>query len=241
LVDGHTAAAVPRLAAASNWHALARFAGRFAPAGPALLFDVGSTTCDLIPLLDGQPATEGQDDTGRLLAGELVYTGVERSPVCGVARTVPYRGQQCLVAHELFATLRDVYLALGDLPERPDDTETADGRPATHAAAVARLGRMLCADHEQFSDQDATSMAQAVAEAQVDLVSDALQRVLARLPTPPQTVILAGHGDFLARRVLARFLASARVLSLVDQLGTGFSRSATAYALAVLARECVHL
>src|SRR5262245_58955102 len=34
------------LAAAANWHALATFVGRFAPRGPALLLDVGSTTTD---------------------------------------------------------------------------------------------------------------------------------------------------------------------------------------------------
>ncbi|MCU0979105.1 MAG: tetrahydromethanopterin-linked C1 transfer pathway, partial [Pirellulaceae bacterium] len=89
LVDGSWASpdaarADPMLAAASNWHALARFAGRFVPSGSALLLDIGSTTCDLIPLVDGRPAAQGRTDTQRLLAGELVYTGVERSPVCAV-------------------------------------------------------------------------------------------------------------------------------------------------------------
>src|SRR5262245_8539816 len=48
LVDGRLAPPqvafeVPQLAAASNWHALARFAGRYAPRGTAQLVDVGST------------------------------------------------------------------------------------------------------------------------------------------------------------------------------------------------------
>ncbi|MGC4003626.1 MAG: hydantoinase/oxoprolinase family protein [Pirellulales bacterium] len=43
----------PLAVAAANWHALANFAGRYAPAGFAMLIDVGSTTIDLIPLLDG--------------------------------------------------------------------------------------------------------------------------------------------------------------------------------------------
>src|SRR5262249_30478065 len=36
----------PLRAAAANWHALARFAGRFVPHGPAVLIDIGSTTSD---------------------------------------------------------------------------------------------------------------------------------------------------------------------------------------------------
>ena len=174
--------AEPMLAAASNWHVLARLAGRYVPAGAALLLDIGSTTCDLIPLVDGQPAAVGRTDTQRMLAGELVYTGVERSPVCAVVGQVPYRGRTCGVAQELFATMRDVYLVLGELPEEPGDLQTADGRPATRTAGVARLARMICADDTEFGEEEAVEMAAAVAEAQADLVAAALRsRRAARL------------------------------------------------------------
>ena len=35
--------------ASANWHALATFAGRYAPNGRAILIDIGSTTTDIIP------------------------------------------------------------------------------------------------------------------------------------------------------------------------------------------------
>ncbi len=224
-------------AAASNWHALARFSGRYAPVGSALLIDLGSTTCDIIPLVDGQLRASGHTDTSRLLAGELVYTGIERSPVCAIIVRVPYRGQLCPVAQELFATARDVYLVLEELAEQPHNTDTADGRPATRAAALARLGRVICADGEEFNEQDGVSLADAVAEAQAARLAGAVQQVRQRLPTPPATVILAGHGDFLVRRVLGKCGISAPIVSLAEKLGSELSRCATAYALAVLARE----
>jgi probable H4MPT-linked C1 transfer pathway protein len=264
LVDGSWASpdaarADPMLAAASNWHALARFACRYVPSGSALLLDIGSTTCDLIPLVDGRPAALGRTDTQRMLAGELVYTGVERSPVCAVVGQVPYRGHWCPVARELFATLRDVYLVLGELPEQPDDTQTADGRPATRTAAIARLARVICADETEFSEQDAREMAAAVADAQTEQLAAAFQRVASRLDAPRspvsprpasclgetrlrdsaarQTVVLSGHGDCLAQRILARVEHTGTVISLADQLGREASRAATAYALASLLRE----
>src|SRR5687768_170034 len=43
----------PLEAAASNWHVLARFVARWITRRNGLLIDIGSTTCDLIPLLDG--------------------------------------------------------------------------------------------------------------------------------------------------------------------------------------------
>jgi probable H4MPT-linked C1 transfer pathway protein len=72
LVSPQVAIMKPHLAAASNWHALARFCGRFAPQGTAVLMDIGSTTSDVIPLVDRQPAAVGKSDTERLVSGELV-------------------------------------------------------------------------------------------------------------------------------------------------------------------------
>ncbi|MDX1944563.1 MAG: hydantoinase/oxoprolinase family protein [Pirellulaceae bacterium] len=242
LVDGRmvtpqVALSLPQLAAASNWHALARFAGRYASQGPALLVDVGSTTCDVIPLVDGKPIATGTTDTQRLLAGELVYTGVERSPVCAVAASVPYRNQTCPVVHELFATMRDAYLLLDDLAEDLSDHNTADGRPASKGAARTRLGRAIAADSEEFNHRDAVAVARSMADAQAVLLAAAIKRVIARLPGPPAKVVFSGHGEFLAKAALESLGTLPAVISLSKELGLGVSRSASAHALAVLAQE----
>jgi probable H4MPT-linked C1 transfer pathway protein len=237
LVSPQAALRAPQLAAASNWHALARFAGRYASSGMALLLDVGSTTCDVIPLADGRPIAQGATDTQRLIAGELVYTGVERSPVCAVAATARYRGQNCPIVHEVFATMRDVYMILDQLPDDPANTQTSDGKPATRGYARVRLGRMVAADSEEFNHRDAVALAQGVAEAQAALLARSIQQVAGRLPSPPQTVMLSGHGEFLARDALARVPLSATVVSLGAELGQTISRCGPAHALATLARE----
>ena len=191
----------PHLAASANWHALARFSTRYAPQETALLVDVGSTTTDLIPLVNDQVAAQGQTDLERLQAGELVYTGVERSPVCAVVRQVPFRGVSCQVAQEVFATMRDVYILLKDLPEDSANVQTADGKPATKACSRTRLGRMICADSESFNHRDAVAMAQHIADTQLELIAIQAKKVIARLPGPVSTVILSGHGEFLGKRL----------------------------------------
>ncbi|HZZ74263.1 MAG TPA: hydantoinase/oxoprolinase family protein [Pirellulales bacterium] len=226
----------PLLAAASNWHILARFAGRFAPQGSALLLDLGSTTCDLIPLVDGQPAAAAQADTERLLSGELVYSGVERSPACAVAPLFPWRGQWCPTVQELFATTWDAYLLMGELPEEPASHHTADGRPATKAAARDRLARMICADRETFSDEDAAAAASTIANCQLDLLATAAKKVVERMADPPHTVIVSGQGEFLCRRLAARVAPASAIVSLQQKLGPNLSRCAPAHALAVIAR-----
>src|SRR5262249_3527494 len=86
---------------AGNRHATAPFAGQYVPNGPAILVDVGSTTTDIIPILDGRPVTEGLTDYVRLYTHELIYTGVRRTPLCAI---LGFNG-----AAELFATTLDAY------------------------------------------------------------------------------------------------------------------------------------
>jgi probable H4MPT-linked C1 transfer pathway protein len=226
-----------RRAAASNWHALARFCGRFAPHGHALLVDVGSTTTDLIGLQDGHPVNVGWTDTQRLVSGELVYTGVGRSPACCLLSRATYRGQRCRIAQELFATTRDVYLVLGQVAEDADDQNTADGRPATADFARRRLGRMLCADASEFDPADAELLAREVADAQCQLLCDAARDVITRLDGAVTAVVISGHGEFLARRMVERLELNAEIVSVATRLGSAVSRCASAHALAVLARE----
>jgi len=237
LVTVQVALRQPLLAASSNWHALARFAGRFAKEGNGLMIDIGSTTCDLIPLVKGSPVTIGRTDPMRLLNGELIYTGVERSPVCSIVAGLPWRGKKCPTAQELFATTWDVYLTLGDLPEEPKSVHTADGRPATKACARDRLARMICADSEMFSENDARAAAEAVAMAQLRKMSTVAAAVLDRLSSPVETAVVSGRGEFLARRLIAALAITPKIVSLSSELGPVLSQCAAAHALAVLARE----
>jgi (4-(4-[2-(gamma-L-glutamylamino)ethyl]phenoxymethyl)furan-2-yl)methanamine synthase len=242
LVDGRfvgpqVALSAPQLAAASNWHALARFAGRYATTGTALAIDVGSTTCDVIPLVDGKPSAVGTTDTQRLLSRELVYTGVERSPLCAVISHAPYRGKPCPVVHEVFATVQDAYLILEKISEDSANTQTADGKPATKLHARNRLARMIAADDQEFDHKDARAMAECVADAQVSRLAGAIQQVSGTLPMQPHIAIISGQGEFLAREALDFLHYDCSVVSVGNELGGAVSRCAPAHALAVLARE----
>jgi probable H4MPT-linked C1 transfer pathway protein len=242
LVDGRLvsvdeARQSPHLAAASNWHVLARFACRFAHGDSALLMDIGSTTTDIVPLIDGRPRPRGFNDTDRMLNGELVYSGVGRTPICSLTSWIPWRDQRCPVAAELFATAADVYVLLGDLPERPDSTATADGRPFTREFAHERMARMICADASQFNFEDARRAAQRVKGAQIDRLANAARQVLQAMQRPPQAIVVSGAGEFLAAVVCRTLWPHTRVNSLSEQINPGASECGPAYALSILASE----
>jgi probable H4MPT-linked C1 transfer pathway protein len=237
LVSAAQANATPLLAAASNWHILAQFACRFVVGHVGLLVDIGSTTTDIVPLVHGTPQTRGLNDTDRLLAGELVYTGVGRTPICAVTNTLPWRDARCPVAAELFAATADAYVTLGDLPEQPDCTATADGRSLTKEYCRERLARMICADATTFTKDDATQAAVAVRDAQLKSLHRALEQVVTSLRCVPSTFILSGAGEFLAQRLVRELTPPARIVSLADEIGRQACECAPAYALAVLATE----
>src|SRR5262249_44552426 len=153
--------------ASANWHALAMFAGRFAPYYGGLLLDIGSTTTDIIPLDHGVPSTYGLTDQDRLMFRELVYIGVRRTPVCAVFN------DQTMA--ELFPSTQDAYVLLGRLHENPGDRDTADGRPLTRDYSLARLARMLGGDCETVSEEEIIRFASRVHERVVELLSLAVR------------------------------------------------------------------
>lgn len=229
------ACAQPLRVAAANWHALATVAGRrWAAHGPALLCDIGSTTTDLIPLLDGCPCPSGWTDWERLQSGELVYRGVRRTPLCVL---MPER-----TCAEWFATTVDLFLIMEQLPEDITATDTADGRPATRPYAYARLARLFGADSDTMHpDALRRRAAQLLQRLEQELCQAVLliyqQESFARWP---QTVLLAGSGEFLAQRLFLRLAEQhhqpqPQLISLAQQLGPALSTVATAWAVAVLA------
>ncbi len=231
----------PLLAAASNWVALATVAARLVGDVPAILIDIGGTTTDLIPLAHGRVAARGRTDSERLQNGELVYAGVVRTPLCALATELPFGGKPTGLAAELFATMRDVYLLLGELAPNEADFSTADGRPATPEAAHDRLARMVGADREACSRVDAEILARAADRLLVERLTEAGRRASAAVIGAPRAAVVSGAGEFLARRVAMALLGAEGVVhSLSDLWGPGASEAACAHALVELASEHWH-
>lgn len=227
------------LVAAANWHALATWGARLVPSGSGLLIDVGSTTTDIIPLADGLAAPEGRTDPERLRSGELLYRGVRRTPLCAVARSIPFCGADWPLAAELFATTGDVWLLTEDLEEDSADRHTANGRPAMRADAADRLARQFCSDRDELGSADIGVLAQALGVTLLGELALAIERVAETVVNEMQCIVTAGEGEFLIRRAIRQNPGLQQVpqISLDALLGPQHSRSACAYALARLSAE----
>ena len=224
------ARAQPIVVAAANWTATASLvAQRYRT---ALLIDVGTTTTDIIPIVDGEVVAVGKTDPDRLASGELVYTGVLRTPVEAIVRDVPYRDGRASVSAEAFALIGDVHLWRGRLTADDYTVPTPDGRGVTREFAGERIARVICADRELLDEAEITRITESVAAEQVALVAEAIQRVRSRHPSM-QTAVVTGLGEFIARD--AAQAVGLDIVSLVDDLGVDAARYAPAAAVALLA------
>ncbi|MEM8865743.1 MAG: hydantoinase/oxoprolinase family protein [Planctomycetota bacterium] len=223
--------------AAANWHALARALGKRSGADTeSLVIDIGSTTTDIIPFSSAKgPMTCALSDTQRLLSGQLLYQGVSRTPLCALVTHLPFRGEQCPVAAEFFATTGDVSLLLHHTPESYA-RNTADNRPLIQPYAIARLGRMICADGTQFDYDDAVIAARFVADAMERNLVQAISKQWKSIERL-ERIVLSGCGEWLGRRALARLNLLPKAVSLADEIGRDAARCAPAWAVATLQDE----
>jgi len=190
--------------ASANWHASASLIGLTHQ--NALFVDMGSTTTDLIPIIDGKVKTIGTTDASRLAHGELVYAGVVRSFLMSSgARFVPFEGRWVPLMNEWFASSSDFYRLLGDLPEEADLMATADNAPKTVEASAVRIARMLGYDGHEYGLDVWHRLAAYFAEVQLRDLTDASHLICSRGEiTPDAPVVGAGAGRFVVKRLAQR-------------------------------------
>ena len=186
---------IPRYASAiasANWHASATFLAQHAP--NALLIDIGSTTSDIIPIINGIVALNANSDSVRLKNDTLVYTGVIRTPVMALAQKLPFENGEINVMAELFATMADVYRLTGEL--QIGSSNTADGKGKTQLESARRLARMIGYDVQDDLDKWIL-----LAFSCKSLQMRQLKTAVVQHLKPNMTIIGAGAGSFLVKQI----------------------------------------
>jgi (4-(4-[2-(gamma-L-glutamylamino)ethyl]phenoxymethyl)furan-2-yl)methanamine synthase len=227
----HQARISPLTVAASNWAATAHRLARTVPT--CVLVDIGSTSTDLIPIVEGRVTALGHTDPERLLTSELVYSGALRTPAEAVVRQVPLWGGAATVSADGFAIIGDAHLWQGTLSSDDYTCAAPDGRPATRVFAGERLARLVCADRDMLDEAAIDGIAMALVAAQIQTLTKAIQKIRTRWPAIGIAVV-TGLGDFIAAE--AARAAGLTPVSLADEWGEA-SRMAPAAAVAWLFRE----
>lgn len=228
--------------ASSNWLASAAFVARVIP--HAMFVDIGSTTTDVVLISDGCVAARGKNDNERLRYGELLYTGVVRTPLMAVARQAPFCGEWVPLMAENFATTADVYRLLCELPDHADILSSADNAAKTIAASATRLARMLGLDRDAGSLEHWRQLARYFSRQQLHAIGEAYDLCAARnMLSADAPLVGAGVGRFLVERLsqcLGRPYVDLQTLINADLMFSGHPADcAPAVAVADLARRAI--
>lgn len=209
------ALASPMEVAAANWLASATMLAQSCEdirAGSGLLVDMGSTTTDILPLARGQVRVRGRTDQERLAWGELVYTGVLRTPLHSIVKGVFIGGQPCPTTPEYFTIAADVYRVLGDIDEEAYTCPAPDGGSPSWEAASRRLARLVASEPEALGEVGILTLAGYIKEKHIQQITEAAYQVISRSGMPLRIpgsdssppLFMAGQGSFVLKEVARR-------------------------------------
>lgn len=193
--------------AAANWASTALYLGSYIP--QCILIDAGSTTIDIIPILDSIPIPQGKDDITRLINHELIYTGGLRATIPSITHHIPYKNRKIRVSFEKFALISDVHRILNNISEDEYINDTADNRSKSLENCYARLARIICMDIETISTEDLDIIANFIYQKQLDIIKREIKAFMNNLISnynqfihKPKFVITGLSAGFLIRKAL---------------------------------------
>ena len=217
---------------------------RWRPSSPRLmadevgiLIDIGSTTTDLIPLGTAMPRRGGGPTPNVCRPASSSTRGSAGPRSVALATELRFRGTPTGLAAELFASTLDVYLTLGEIPPTPRTYQRPTAAPRRRGRARDRLARMIGTDRDTFTDDDALAFAHAADEALLARLESVAARACRATIGHPRYAVVAGSGDFLARRLAPALIEHPQAILSLDQVWPVASRPGCAHALLMLATE----
>lgn len=202
-----------------------------------LFIDMGSTTTDIIPVIDGRICS-GKTDFERLLDGTLIYIGALRTDVSTMAEKVKIlsRDRYCPIAKERYAQMADVYNILGSIKEKDYICETPDGKGRSIEDSKRRLARIVCCDLEDLEDCDVVHIADEIKMVEINMLSDGINKILNKKEWDSriENIFIAGSGEFVVRDALKRVNDLYNINSLAEIFGDEISSVFPAFSVGSL-------
>ena len=163
-------------AAAANWIGTTEILKHVNP--NCIFMDIGSTTTDIIPIVNGQENAKGHSDLERLQSGELVYTGMLRTNLAAIVHEVPIHGKKTKVSSELFTISADMHHILGNIKEKDYTCSTPDDNDKSITSCKRRLSRLVCADLDTLDDNQIEKLARYIEQKQIEQIKMGLEKVV---------------------------------------------------------------
>jgi len=202
-----------------------------------LFIDMGSTTTDIIPVVDGRICS-GKTDFERLLEGTLIYFGALRTDVSTMVENVQIlsKNRYCPIAKEKYAQMADVYNILGDINEKNYICETPDGKGKSIEDSKRRLARIVCCDLDDLDEKDVVNIAKEIKKVEMNMLFDEIIKFLNKKGWNNiiKNIFVAGSGEFVIKKTLERINDFYDINSLSELFGPNISSIFPAFSVGSL-------
>ena len=156
-----------------------------------LLMDVGSTTTDILPVLDGQRERRRAHGHGAPGLRENLCSRAFCAPISQRScKRCRLQGAAAGLLRSILPSAGTCISSWGNLRPQDYTCATPDGQPPSLDSARRRLARLVCADTEMLSAGEIDAMARYIYARQVYQIREGLSQVLSRLPDLRQNPVV---------------------------------------------------
>ncbi len=156
-----------------NWHAVARYFLKYYK--NLIIIDFGSTTTDFICIKDGVISNVGVDDLSRLSEGELIYTGVMRTPLFSIEKKVDYKNKVYHIIPELFSSTSDLYRVNNFINKNFDIDDEADHQGKSLTKSLIRISRSFAIDYSHKNQKLLFDLSKILIKKQIKMIDDNIE------------------------------------------------------------------
>ncbi len=182
-----------------NWHASASFISKYIK--NCILVDIGSSTTDIVPIKNKKIVVKGFNDSERLSNGELIYSGVLRTPITSIVKNLHLKKKKHILIQENFADIADVYRILNKLPKNMDLISTQDKKPKNPVASARRIARLLAKDYKDEKFKDWKKISIEIENTQKKIFRNAIEKIKKKFFKKNIPIIGLGVGSFLIKEI----------------------------------------
>lgn len=200
--------------AARNWVATSYLASPYLDLFEhGLVIDCGTTSTDIIPVIDSCPITLEDNDQVymRLRTNELLWSGLYFTLISQVSNTVTLDGEEFRIKSSSRFLSFDIYVVLGLISAEDIAAKyynwLQEMRLVSYDSSIDKMLDLICADRDVLGVHDAKKIAAFLAEKQVENTENSIKKVLSatkkKYGHDMKIAGIAGAGkDIILRRAL---------------------------------------
>ncbi len=177
-----------------NWHAIGRYLVKFV--NNAVIIDFGSTTTDFIYIKNGIIMNKAFNDFDRLFKGEILYTGLMRTPIFAIKPNVKYKSKKISIIPEYFSNTSDVYRINKKIKQEFDIDDEADLSDKSVTGSYKRIARSLGMDYHFRNKSFIKKLSENIMNEQLNMILKNTKKLLNKFNLNKKPIIiLSGIGQ----------------------------------------------